>query len=143
MDVINKGIDEKLFNYISKTVEKTPFYNLLGVYLQALGPGEADICVVSDEKHTNPMGLLHGGLIMSIADAAMGNAIRSLEIKGVTVDYSVSFLSTASLGELIQAQGRVVKSGRNIIFAKSTVYAGDKLIADIKATFFNTGKLEY
>jgi len=101
----NLGIDPALFAYICQSVENTPFYKLIGIQLTALGPGEAEIQLKAAPQHTNPLGLLHGGVLMSIADAAMGNAIRSLGIKGVTADCSISFLASASLDGLLLAKG--------------------------------------
>lgn len=140
---INNGLDERLFKYIVHSIETTPFYQLLGIRLNAVGPGNAEIGVLSNQKHSNPLGLIHGGLIMSLADAAMGNAIRSLGIKGVTVDCSTSFPAAAGMGSNLLARGEVLKAGRKMIFARAVVYEGDTVIGDAKATFFNTGKFDY
>lgn len=142
MSVINTGIDVKLFDYLVNSVASTNFYNLLDINLVSLGPGQAELEVLAETKHTNPMGLVHGGLIMSIADAAMGNAIRSLGVVGVTADCSVAFPGAARLGENLIARGHVVKAGKNLLFAEATVWAGDRLLGQSKSTFFNTGKIE-
>lgn len=140
--VRNLGVDEALFEYICHSVEKTPFYQLMGLRLTALGPGQAEIQLNASPHHTNPLGLLHGGVLMSIADAAMGNAIRSLGIKGVTADCSTSFIASASLDGLLQAHGKVVKSGKRLIFARAEVYSEGKIVADVKGTFANLGKID-
>ena len=49
---------------------------------------------------------------MSIADAAMGNAIRSLGITGVTVDISVAMIAAVPHGSVLQAIGKVKKRAR-------------------------------
>ena len=143
MNVINDGIDDKLFQYIQKSIAETPYYQVLSISLSRFGAGIAEVTVTSIVEHTNPLGLIHGGLIMSLADAAMGNAVRSLGIRGVTVDCSTAFLSPAALGEQITARGRVLKSGKSLIFAHAEVWAGEKLIADSKASFANTGTITY
>jgi uncharacterized protein (TIGR00369 family) len=142
LSVVNAGIDVKLFDYLVNSVANTNFYNLLDMNLVSLGPGQAELEVLAEAKHTNPMGLVHGGLIMSIADAAMGNAIRSLGVVGVTADCSVSFPGAARLGEKLTARGHVVKAGKNLLFAEATVWAQDRMLGQSKATFFNTGKIE-
>lgn len=142
MNTINTGIDSKLFDYILHSIQKTAFYNLLGIELTLLGPGCAELTVAAEEKHTNPMGMVHGGLIMSIADAAMGNSIRSLGITGVTADCSVSFPGAAQLGDVITAKGKVTKAGRNLVFAEAQVYANDRMIGQSKGTFYKIGNIE-
>jgi acyl-CoA thioesterase len=142
LSIRNEGIDQKLFDYLTGSVANTPFYQLLGINLTMLGEGKAELEVEVEKQHTNPMGLLHGGLIMSIADAAMGNAIRSLGVIGVTADCSVSFPGAAKLGEKLTAKGKVIKAGKNLIFAEATVFAQDRILGHCKSTFFNTGNIE-
>lgn len=143
MTTINNGINEKLFDYILHSIQKTAFYNLLGIELTVLGSGCAELAVTAGEKHTNPMGKVHGGLIMSIADAAMGNSIRSLGITAVTADCSVSFPGAAQLGDIITVKGKVTKAGKNLLFAEAQVYANDKIIGQSKGTFYKIGDIEY
>jgi len=143
VDTVNTGVEEPLFNYILHSIRKTAYYQLLGIELTLLGPGYAELSVRAGETHTNPLGKIHGGLIMSIADAAMGNAIRSLGITGVTSDCSVAFPGAAQLGDLITARGKVVKAGRNLLFAEALVYANDKLIGQSKGTFYKIGDIEF
>ncbi len=142
MTVINAGIEQKLFAHLIDLAAKTPFYQMVGIRLRLLGPGQAELEVQTENIHTNPIGLVHGGLIMSIADAAMGNAIRSTGVIGVTVDCSVSFPGAARLGEILIARGEVIKTGRKLIFAEATVWAGDRILGHSKATFYNTGNFE-
>ncbi len=136
MDAVNAGLDEKLFDYLQKSIKETAFYNLLGLELQLMAPGYVEIRLVSTLQHVNGIGLIQGGLIISIVDAAMGNAIRSLGIKGATVDISTSLTSAARLGDTIVARGKVLKAGKNLIFTEGQVYVGDKMIGDSKATFY-------
>ncbi|MGI5922149.1 MAG: PaaI family thioesterase [Syntrophomonadaceae bacterium] len=137
----NSGLDDQLFTKLLESISHTPFYQLLGMKVKELGPGYAEFTVMPEEKHTNPLGIIHGGLLMTIADAAMGNAIRSLGIRAVTVDCSTGLVSSATLGTEIIARGRVLKAGRNMIFTEAFVYAGDKLITTAKGTFFRTGDI--
>lgn len=142
MPMENAGVNERLFKYISDTIAITPFYQLLTIHLQKLAPGYAEVWVTPVREHTNPLGLIHGGLIMALADAAMGNAIRTLGINGVTVDCSTSFLSAASPGRALTAQGSVIKAGNKMIFTRAQVVDQEKVIAEVKGTFFNTGIIE-
>lgn len=138
----NNGIDEKLFLEITSSIAATSFYNLLGIYVEELAPGQARLGVIPDEKHVNPLGIVHGGLLMTLMDAAMGNAVRSLGIKGVTADISNSFTGSARLGEQLVAEGKVVKAGSNLIFAQAGVMSGDRVIGYSKGTFYKIGVME-
>lgn len=140
--VKNLGVEKSLFEYICNSVEHTPFYQLMGIHLSALGSGEAEVKLKSASQHTNPLGLMHGGVLMSIADAAMGNAIRSLGIKGVTADCSTSFIASAHLEGLLLARGKVVKAGKRLVYARAEVFSDGKMVADVKGTFANVGTID-
>ena len=47
---VNKGIETWLFEYMEKSIKETPFYNLLGVELVEIGPGEAALKVLPTEQ---------------------------------------------------------------------------------------------
>jgi len=73
----------------------------------------------------------------------MANAIRSLGIKGVTVDCSTSLTAGAMLGEDVIARGEVLKAGNSMLFAEARVWADDRLLANAKASFFKTGDYDF
>jgi acyl-CoA thioesterase len=132
MDTINKGIDDKLFAYIRDSIQGTAYYNLLSVELQCLGQGYAEFRTISESKHMNPLGVVHGGMIMTLADAAMGNAVRSLGVTGVSTDFSVSLLAAAPQGVEVVSKGKVIKQGRNLLFAHAQVFAGVRWLPTVK-----------
>ncbi len=138
----NLGIDEDLFRHIVDSIGDTPYYKLLGIKVNKIGTGLAELSVKTSIEHTNPLGFTHGGLIMSLADAAMGNAIRSLGIKAVTVDCSTGLIASARKGEELISIGEVLRAGKNMVFVKAEVYAGNKLIADSKASYFKIGEIQ-
>jgi len=139
----NMGIDQKLFDYIVHSIQETPFYQLLGLQVKKLGPGVAELEAVAGKQHTNPLGTVHGGLYMSMLDAAMGNAVRSLGIKAVTVDLSTGFVAAATIGEPLTASGEILRSGKNLLFARAQVGSGNQILADARGTFYRIGTIEY
>ena len=143
MEVKNLGIDERLFNKIRDIAQKMPFYNLLGFRITALGPGFAELTVSTRAEHANHLDMGHGGLLLSLADGAMGNAIRSLGLLATTVDFNTALMSPAPLGQDILARGQVIKRGKTLIFARARVYAGDKQLAETRGTFFKMGAIDF
>ncbi|NLV15742.1 MAG: PaaI family thioesterase [Syntrophomonadaceae bacterium] len=143
MKAVNKGIDERLFNVIVETNSQAPFYGLVGIYTKTLGEAWAEMAVVTEPRHCNPLGITHGGLVSTLADAAMGNALRTTGKKGVTASYDISFLSSAPAGHEMIGRGKVVKAGRKLIFTTSEVYCADQLIAISQATFYVVGEIDF
>lgn len=142
MEAQNKGIAPGIFNYIINAYAESSFYTLLGLRVRSLAPGKAEIISATDRKHSNAQGMVHGGLFMTAADSAMGNAIRTLGVKAVTVDFSISFLKPAEFGKDILAVGEIIKSGRQIFFTEARIFSDDQLLAVAKASFYKIGMIE-
>ena len=54
-----------------------PIARLIGFDLESIELGRSVFSLQAGEKHANPMGTLHGGVICDVADAAMGTAIAT------------------------------------------------------------------
>src|SRR5262245_40096378 len=72
-----------------------PIATLIGFTLVSIEPGAAVVELAADERHANPMGTLHGGVLCDIADAAMGMAYASTLGEGetfTTLELKINFL---------------------------------------------------
>ena len=90
------------------------------------------------KPHTNARGLIHGGLIATLADNAMGHscAHRMGETSSlVTIGLAVDFVGTAQVGQWLTVESEVIKTGSTICFAQSLIKADDAVIARANATF--------
>ncbi len=90
------------------------------------------------KPHTNARGLIHGGLIASLADNAMGYSCA--EVAGwvsslVTISLSIDFTGTAEIGQWLSVESDVIKSGSTICFAQSLIKADGIVIARANGTF--------
>ncbi|HXZ18661.1 MAG TPA: PaaI family thioesterase [Candidatus Acidoferrales bacterium] len=80
------------------------------------GGGEAVFEMEADERHWNPMGTLHGGVLCDIGDAAMGFAYATSLAEGesfTTIELKINYLRPVWKARL-RAAARVVKRGRKI-----------------------------
>jgi uncharacterized protein (TIGR00369 family) len=91
--------------------------------------------VLIEERHANPAGVAHGGLISTLADHALSviaweaNARRPC----ITVALDVRFLAPARPGDLVVARGRVVRQTGSLAFVEGRVAVGDLEIATASA----------
>ena len=115
------------------------FHSWMGMRLERLDPGSSELSLRVAEDHVNLMGVLHGGVIASLADTATGIALLSVLDPGwshLTTSLQLTFLAPAKLGEAITAHGRVVKHGRRFGYAEADVLGPQGvLIARAAATF--------
>jgi uncharacterized protein (TIGR00369 family) len=87
---------------------------LLGLTMTGVGAGRATIEFEASERHANPMGTLHGGVLCDIADAAMGVAYKSTLGDGetfTTLELKINFLRPVWNAKL-RAQARMVRAGK-------------------------------
>lgn len=114
-----------------------PVAHLIGFTVTSIEPGKAVVELEADERHTNPMGTLHGGILCDIADAAMGIAHASTLQAGetfTTLELKINFLKPIWKAKL-RAIGKVVKPGRTISLVECDVLdEQDKLVARASST---------
>ena len=88
--------------------------------------------------HCNSRGLLHGGVIAALADNAMGLScgLSLPSVEGlVTVSLTVDYAGSAKIGQWLQIEPRVLKTGKSMGFADALVTADGAVIARASATF--------
>lgn len=118
------GIDY-LNAMIAGALPPPPIASLFGMTLVAVGPGHAEFRCDLDESAYNPIGLVHGGLVCTLLDSALGCAVHTQLPQGVgytSIELKVNYLRPvhAHSGPL-RALGAVVKPGRRVAFAEGTV----------------------
>jgi uncharacterized protein (TIGR00369 family) len=93
-----------------------PVASLIGFRLASAPAGHAVVTFEATQRHANPMGTLHGGIVCDVADAAMGMAYASTlesDETFTTLELKMNFLKPVRTGHLT-ATGRVVKTGRTV-----------------------------
>ena len=95
------------------------------------------------EKHCNRSGIMHGGMVATLADIALGHnlSLQSDPPRGmVTANLSVNFAGSARVGDWLEAHVDVQKHGSRISFANCYIHCGDKRIAHASAVFAFAGE---
>jgi len=109
-------LNPKYIEVISKVVNQSPYFTLLSMELKDLEWGTAVLQVDLDEKHLQPFGYVHGGVIASIMDAAAFWAVFPQVKDGMgltTVEIKVNYLAPVQKGKLV-AKGRCIKIGKTL-----------------------------
>jgi uncharacterized protein (TIGR00369 family) len=112
-----------------------PMAELMGMEPVEAEEGRIVFAAVPGPQHYNPIGLVHGGLAMTLLDSAMGCAVQTTLPAGVgytSVETKVNFTRpiTADTGRIL-CEGTVLNRGRTIALAEARVTAEDtgKLLA--------------
>jgi uncharacterized protein (TIGR00369 family) len=117
----------KMLDLIEKMIRgetpPPPVATLVGFRLVSIERGQAVMEMEATERHANPMGTLHGGVLCDIADAAMGMACASTLEEGetfTTLEMKINFLKPVWNAKL-SAVGSIVKEGRTISLAECNI----------------------
>lgn len=98
-----------------------------------------------EHKHCNARGTVHGGILATLADVALGYAMAfasSPPTSLVTASLTLDFAGTAKVGEWLEAHVDVQKQGSRLSFANCYITASDQRIVRASAVFLVAGQLD-
>ncbi len=129
------------FEEVRRIFQAAPFIGSVGIELDAVSPGECHASLKVRPDHLQQTGVVHAGVIATLADHAAGGAAGSVLEKGsypLSIEFKINFLHGASTGKLV-CHAKVLRSGRNIVVAEAEVMAvtkngGETLIAKAMVT---------
>jgi len=115
----------------------------LGTYLSVTvddeRPGEAEASIDVGERHLNANGVVHGGVVFTLVDTAMGRATIFVLDEGsycASIEVSVRFLRAVTEGRMT-ARVTVLQAGRRIVQQEGrvTVDGEDRPIVSASGSF--------
>lgn len=125
---------------IEKYLLRQHFMNHVGFRLDVIEPGKTEGWLDVKQVHKQQKGLLHGGVVATLADIVAGFAAFTLVPAThhvVTGEMKISYLRPG-ISNRIHAKGWVLKPGKKIIFCEAEIWDGDhdsgKLIAKVTTT---------
>lgn len=94
-------------------------------YVAKVYPDRSDVHLTPDENHMNRQDVIHGGVIATILDAALGYAAsrhlaEDASVMVVTVSFTVNYIAATQSTEII-ATGRVTGGGYKTVFTEGEV----------------------
>jgi uncharacterized protein (TIGR00369 family) len=114
------------------SIPAPPIAKLMGFSIEEVGEGRVVFGCIPDESHYNPIGLVHGGLVCTLADTVIGCAVHSLLEPGVgytSIDLNISYVRPVHAdGKKLFATGVVTKFGRRVAFSSAEIVDADKKI---------------
>ena len=116
----------------------SPFHELVGPFYEKRDRATLIIGMPVAKKHINRRGAVHGGMICTLVDFAMGQAASTVTNpprKIVTTSLSADFAGNATDGDWIEAHVDVLRSGRRVVFVNCFVYHRSERIARGSAAF--------
>lgn len=122
-------------------------------YVTLLGPwyyakdshGILSLGLYITEKHLNALGIVHGGMLTSLADTALGMAIYEAHTSSgpmVTASLSMEFIESAKLGDWVESRVDIERIGKRLSYANCFLHAAGKRILRASGVFVSTPQRE-
>ena len=92
-----------------------------------------------EHRHTNPLGICHGGMMASLADMLLP-CTSMYQTSGErrflpTISLQVDYLGPSPLGAWVQGEGEVLRTTRNMLFAQGLVTADGTPVLRVSGIF--------
>jgi len=115
---------------ISRVIEKDRFAAHMGIEFTLIEEGRAVTRMELKEEHDNFMGMVHGGSIFAVADAAFSAASNSSGTKAVAVHIAIDYLAAPGDTPYLEAEARLtVRIGRAGYYEMEVRSASGEVIA--------------
>ncbi len=118
----------------SGELPQPPFAVLLGISITEVSEGRVVFTTEPSEYHYNPLGTVHGGVMATLLDSALGCAVQSTLPAGTsytTLELKVNYLRPVTTktgtiyaeGKIIYVGGRIATAEGRLTDAEGKLYA--------------------
>ncbi len=106
-----------------------PIAVLLGMGIVEVQPGQVTFSLEVGEHLYNPIGSVHGGVLCTLLDSAMGCAVHSVLDRGqayTTLELKVNLVKALTVNiPSVVATGQVISAGRRVVTASGQITGPD------------------
>ena len=116
---------------------ENPFLDLVGPIYASLSEGRIEVGMHPEDRHKNPGGIIHGGLLMTMVDNLMGATIHTVlgPRPTATVSLNCDFLSATRPGEWLSGSGEITRHTRSMVFIRGLLKADDRPVMSAAGVF--------
>ena len=124
---------------------RSPVLDLIGPLYCRGESVELIIGLRVEAKHCNARGTVHGGILATLADVALGYTMAFSSTPPanlITANLTLDFAGTAKIGNWLEAHVDVQKRGSRLSFANCYITVNEQRIVRASAVFLVAGQLD-
>jgi acyl-CoA thioesterase len=114
-----------------------PFVEHVGMRIVEQRAGHCRCTLTVADYHRNSTGMVHGGVLFTLADTSMGAALYpmldSTEICA-TIEIKINYFKPVTDGTLV-CTSEIINRGKTVANLEACVYAGEVLVAKANGSF--------
>jgi len=117
---------------------RSGFGSLVGPMYQKLEDGRLYRGFRVEPKHTNRLGIVHGGMLLTFADTLLGAGLRHAlggPRPAVTVKLSTDLVMAAPLGAWVEGTAEVTRAGRSLVFVRGRAWTHRRTVLTAEGVF--------
>ena len=118
-------MDELKQSRVRHIFDTANFVRDMGMQLTQIEDEYCETILIPSERHRQQHGLIHAGVLATMADHTSGFAARGaveLDQDVVSVEFKINFLRPA-IADRLRCRGRVLRAGRMLVVCEAEVFA--------------------
>ncbi len=114
-----------------------PFEIYVGPVFEQGATGLKRFAFRADDRHINRRGVVHGGMLMTFADAALGQAAWDATEKApsVTLNMQTHFLRGVVKDDLVEVEPIVTRKTRALVFIRGDFKVKDEIVMTVSSVW--------
>lgn len=130
-------ITEEFEKKLKAFYEMDSFIHFLDFRIVFFEKEQVNLQVRLKKEYANALNIVHGGVLMTLADTAMGAACMTCQKKVVTLDINFNFIKAVSINGTIHAVAKVLHDGKRTMVTEAEILdENHSLCAKARGTFF-------
>ncbi len=91
---------------------------------------EPGVGFLATPQHANANGMVHGGVLLTLADMSLWDICRRVvgPMRAVTVSVNADFVGAGEVGAFIMATGETTKASGSLLFARGLITSNGKTL---------------
>ncbi len=122
---MKRQIPEELKQFLLERIKESNFVTHLGIEAEEYEVGRVLLRLPVKDFMVNPYGVLHGGVMTTLVDTAMGFAAFTtirLPERVAAGELNINFLRPGKGSKVLYGEGKVYKRGKRLIFCEGIVW---------------------
>lgn len=95
------------------------------------------VAFIARDYHANRNGVVHGGMLMTFVDRALGRTARMVAgaTRGATISLTHQFLAPVRIGDVVEMTPQVLKVTARMVFMAGTAHVADTPVISAQGVF--------